>query len=270
MAQVWVDQVWYFRATSACQRGLEFIAALSRMLVIRNYVRDERLPIGQLYILRRGLCVKMWRFLGARKVGTTTRLAAREDARGAEACKSYDRPTVVALMPAVPRLPPYHPPTILLTSPLHPLDATSQVWGEDIILDNEELIDHSQAVALTYVEAYTLRRLSLDSLLAEFPEPRRIVEAAKRRVRLQRALLKYLTQAMGKPGPMSFTMKSMSHGAETVEEKYGLEQKVVMTASALDDLRDEMHERQAKMEGDLEQVKQMRSLLVEHAGLKPA
>ena len=32
--------------------------------MLRNYVKDERLPIGQLYILRRGLCVKMWRFLG--------------------------------------------------------------------------------------------------------------------------------------------------------------------------------------------------------------
>ena len=137
--QVWVNQVWYFRDTHTSHRGLEFIASLARSLVLRNYVKDERLPIGQLYILRRGLCVKMWRFLGAKKV-----------------------------------------------------------WGEDMILDVEELIDHSQAVALTYVEVYTLRRLSLDSVLAEFDEPRAIVERARKRVRLQRAMLKYLTQAAGK------------------------------------------------------------------------
>ena len=43
-------------------------AALAKALVIRNYVAKERLPVGQLYILRRGLCVKMWRFLGIGKV----------------------------------------------------------------------------------------------------------------------------------------------------------------------------------------------------------
>lgn len=56
--------------------------------MIRAYVANERLPVGQLYILRRGLTVKNWRFLG-----------------------------------------------------------TGHTWGEDIILDNPELIDHSQAVA---------------------------------------------------------------------------------------------------------------------------
>lgn len=47
-----------------------------------------------------------------------------------------------------------------------------QVWGEDIILDRLEFIDHSQAVALTYVEAFTLRREDLDELLVRFPEVR--------------------------------------------------------------------------------------------------
>lgn len=48
--------------------GREFIASLAKVLVIRAFVAHERLPIGQLYVLRRGLLVKMWRFLGRGKV----------------------------------------------------------------------------------------------------------------------------------------------------------------------------------------------------------
>ena len=48
--------------------GSDFIAALAKSLVIRSYVNHERLPIGQLYILRCGLVTKMWRFLGTGKV----------------------------------------------------------------------------------------------------------------------------------------------------------------------------------------------------------
>ena len=61
---------------------------------MRNFDVSERLPVGQMYIMRRGLCVKLWRIIGLRKS-----------------------------------------------------------WGEDsIMLDNEELVDHAQAVALSYVE----------------------------------------------------------------------------------------------------------------------
>ena len=67
------------------REGREFIATLSKQLVVRSYVAHERLPIGQLYVLRRGLVVKLWRFLGSGKV-----------------------------------------------------------WGEDMILDTPELVDHSQ------------------------------------------------------------------------------------------------------------------------------
>ena len=38
-----------------------------------------------------------------------------------------------------------------------------------MILDTPELIDHSQAVALTYVEAFTLRRNDLDECMADYP-----------------------------------------------------------------------------------------------------
>ena len=77
-----------------------------------------------------------------------------------------------------------------------------QVWGEDMILDSVELIDHAQAVAITYVECFTLRRKALDAILEEHAYPRQIVQRAARRITLQRALLKYLTQLNGKDGPV--------------------------------------------------------------------
>ena len=79
-----------------------------------------------------------------------------------------------------------------------------------MILDAEELMDHSQAVALTYVEVYTLRRHALDVLLDDCPVARRAVERAKRRITLQRALLRHLSEVNGKRGPCSFITKSMA------------------------------------------------------------
>jgi hypothetical protein len=96
--QMWIDQIWFLRGLSKTRAGLEFIASLAKSLVLRNFVAKERLPIGQLYILRRGMCVKMWRFLG-----------------------------------------------------------NKTVWGEDVIIDNQELIDHAQAVALTCARPHSER-----------------------------------------------------------------------------------------------------------------
>ena len=94
----WLQHVWYFRDIESVENGSEFIVALAKQLVIRSFVAHERLPTGQLYILRSGCVVRMWRFL---VVGT--------------------------------------------------------VFGEDMILENKSLVDYAQAVALSYVEAYTLR-----------------------------------------------------------------------------------------------------------------
>ena len=33
-----------------------------------------------------------------------------------------------------------------------------KVWGEDMLIKNPELVDHAQGVAVTYVEAYYLRK----------------------------------------------------------------------------------------------------------------
>ena len=61
-------------APNVCASRREFIASLAKQLVIRAYVAHERLPIGYLYILKRGLVVKLWRFLGSGKVALTLSL----------------------------------------------------------------------------------------------------------------------------------------------------------------------------------------------------
>ncbi len=163
----WLDHIWFFRGIETAKGGSDFIAALAKALVIRSYVAQERLPVGQLYILRRGFVVKMWRFLGSGKV-----------------------------------------------------------WGEDVIMLNRDLVDHSQAVALTYVEAYTLRRNDLMEVLAEFPGPAKRVHKAARRMTIQRAFLRYFCKQMGKEGPRSVALKSTAKGYVTVHDTYTIEQKV--------------------------------------------
>ena len=163
----WIEQIWFFRTIHTVDTGVDFIAALAKNLVIRPYVNHERLPVGQLYILRQGVVVKMWRFLGSGKV-----------------------------------------------------------WGEDMIIDSAELVDHSQAVALTYVEAYTLRRNHLDDVLAEYPAAQAVVWKAGRRILLQRAMLKYLCTLEGRDGPRSIALQSQAKGYVTVHEVYNTDQKV--------------------------------------------
>ena len=114
-----------------------------------------------------------------------------------------------------------------------------KVWGEDIILDTIELIDHAQAVALTYVECFTLRRNALDALLAEYDLPCRVVRNAAKRITLQRALLKYMTQYNGKRGPCSFIMRSMSSGADLVDDRLTIDEKMTVAMEKLDELLDQ-------------------------------
>ena len=83
----------------------------------------------------------------------------------------------------------------------------------------------------SYVEAFTLRRSSLDTLLDENSFAARVVDKAARRITLQRSLLRFLTQQSGKRGPCSFILKSMARGVEFVEDKLSLEQKVDATGA---------------------------------------
>lgn len=64
-------------------------------------------------------------------------------------------------------------------------------------------------------------------------------------------------------------MKSMSNGAEVIQEKLDMESKVDKTASTLDDVRAEFIQRQEKMEVEMHNVKHMLTMLVEKAGMTP-
>jgi CRP-like cAMP-binding protein len=163
----WLDHIWFFRDIESFKSGSDFIAQLAKQLVVRCFIAQERLPVGQLYILRRGFVVKMWRFLGAGKV-----------------------------------------------------------WGEDMIMQNMHLVDHSQAVALTYVEAYTLRRNDLMDVLDAYPGPATRVHKAGRRMTIQRLLLRYLCRQMGLAGPRSIALPENAKGYVTVNEVASVEQKV--------------------------------------------
>ena len=46
-----------------------FVAAIAMRLITRAFVRQERIGAGNLYILRRGLAVRRWRFLNAWEPG---------------------------------------------------------------------------------------------------------------------------------------------------------------------------------------------------------
>ena len=59
----WLDHIWFFHGIGETHEGREFIAALANVLVRRAYIANERVPVGYLYILRRGIVVKLWRFL---------------------------------------------------------------------------------------------------------------------------------------------------------------------------------------------------------------
>jgi CRP-like cAMP-binding protein len=197
----WIGQIWFFREMWSSREGIGFVAALARHLVLRNFTAQERLPVGQLYIVRKGLLVKMWRFLGSGKV-----------------------------------------------------------WGEDIILPSEELMDHAQAVALSYVEVYTLRRHALFTLLEDHPVASAVVHKAGRRILFQRAILKYLAQQAGKPGPCSFIMKSMSTEPEVVDDNLTLEQKLDVTMTAVEGLQKKVNE---ELVGEVLAIKSMLQILVD-------
>ena len=133
-----------------------------------------------------------------------------------------------------------------------------------MILDSPELIDHSQGVALTYCEAYTLRRRDLETVLEDFPEAKERVRKAMRKMTLQRAMLKcalpaaaassssssppslppplrssypspsslslsrrYMSMMFGKKGgPTSFVPKSTARGYATVPDIQTMDNKI--------------------------------------------
>ena len=175
--RVWLDQIWYLRnVENMYETGQSFLARLCKRIQVCGYVQKERLPLGQLYIIARGIVVKNWRFFGVGKV-----------------------------------------------------------WGEDMLIKNPELVDHAQGVAVTYVEAYYLRKSDFVDTMSEYPELRLHIERLVRRIGIQRALsLKLFRLARGANVQIhSFIPRSQARGFEVVEDGLSMEQKVDVLVGAI-------------------------------------
>lgn len=162
----WLSRIWWLRNLPSSRESTEFIATLAKALQAIAYVASERPPLGQLYVMRKGLSVKNWRFL-----------------RG------------------------------------------GQVWGDDIIMEDRDLLDYSQAVALTYIEVFTLSYEAMDAARDRFPEAGRHIYKAALRLRTQRALLLHLCEKAGRK-PRSFVPKSSASGYFFVGPQMSSEDKI--------------------------------------------
>lgn len=99
----------------------------------------------------------------------------------------------------------------------------NKFWGEDMILDQSHLIDYSEAVAMTYLELFTLDRPSLDVVCKTFPECGKRVRAAARRMLIQRLVITAMRDLAGLPPPKSFVLPiGQTHALPPIS----LEQKV--------------------------------------------
>ena len=66
------------------------------------------------------------------------------------------------------------------------------VWGEDMILENVDLIDFAQATAVTYIDVFTLSRQNLEDASRMFPTPAARLYRVSRRMMVQRLVIRYL------------------------------------------------------------------------------
>ena len=74
----WLRRVWYLDPQVKYEEGPvsselrseqeAFVAQLACSLMLCSFVSEERIPVGSLYILRKGLCSRGWNFLGPGRV----------------------------------------------------------------------------------------------------------------------------------------------------------------------------------------------------------
>jgi len=150
----WLIRVPFLRVLSDRSEGDQmFLATLTTRMQLTAYVQAERMPLGRMYILRKGLACRRWRFL-----------------------------------------------------------APGRAWGDDILLEDEELIDHAQAVALTFVETFHLTNEAFAEVADIFPEPyARVEDHIRLHLALQRRVIYVFAQQRGRL-PKSFTPKSAAFG----------------------------------------------------------
>jgi len=162
----WLDQVWFLKGLGTTRNEKDFIAALSMALQMRAYSIEERLPLGQMYVLRRGMIVRLWRFLGK-----------------------------------------------------------GRVWGEDMLIEDPELRNHAQGVALTFIETFVLTKADLVSLGADFPGPWQKICSAMQRVTIGRKILLLHAKHTGRK-PRSYIPASCASGYSEVANIISVEKKV--------------------------------------------
>jgi hypothetical protein len=148
----WLAKIWWLQNMGQSRESREFIASLAKSLQVIAYVASERPPLGQLYVMRKGMTVKNWRFMRA-----------------------------------------------------------GSVWGDDLIIEDRRLMDHSQAVALTYIEVFALSHESMDAARDRFTEAGKHIYKAALRFRIRRALLLYFCRVNG-TNPRSFVPEYLATG----------------------------------------------------------
>ena len=82
--------------------------------------------------------------------------------------------------------------------------SAGKVWGEDLILDDPRLVDYSEAVAMTYLEIYSLNRPGLDAACRQFPDCGVRIHKAARRMMIQRTVVAGMRKLANLPEPKSF------------------------------------------------------------------
>jgi hypothetical protein len=150
----WLRKIWWLHSIvmNESRESREFVAMLAKALQVSAYVASERPPLGQLYVLRKGMCIKNWRFL-----------------------------------------------------------RSGRAWGDDMILGDRRLIDHSQAVALTFIELFSLSREAMVATCDKFAGQGVLIEKAAVRIRMQRALIMHYCEVEGKR-PRSFVPQKFASG----------------------------------------------------------
>ena len=169
----WLAKIWWLDSLDTSRESREFIASLAKALQVSAYVASERAPLGMLYVLRKGMCVKNWRFI---RVG--------------------------------------------------------RVWGDDMIIDDRLLMDHSQAVALTYIELFALSAETMEASCERFPAAGMAIRKAALRIRIQRALLLYFCN-MGGRQPRSFVPQAAASGYFWVGPQLSTDDKIDALHGAL-------------------------------------
>ena len=58
----WLAKIWWLQNMAESRENREFFASLAKSLQVIAYVASERPPLGQLYVMRKGMIIKNWHY----------------------------------------------------------------------------------------------------------------------------------------------------------------------------------------------------------------